>query len=70
MLRLAPCNDFARDHQTWVVWPLENNDWEIVLYLEEISDKLANFKLVVSAPPEGDGRPYVDTKEYVGKGYI
>jgi len=71
VLHLAPCSDSQRNNQIWIVMPSkDDNGWEITPYLEEISDKLRGFQLVVSAPPEGDGRPYVDAKTYIGKGYI
>ena len=71
-LRLAPCADSARDNQLWIVTPMDGRgkDWEIVPYLEELSDAQRGFMLVVDTPPEGDGRPYIDTKDYVGKGYV
>ena len=71
-LRLAPCADSARDNQLWIVTPMDGRgkDWEIVPYLEELSDAQRGFQLVVDTPPEGDGRPYIDTKDNVGKGYV
>jgi len=71
VLRMAPCSDSQRDNQIWIVTPAKDeNGWEITPYLEEFSDKFKGFQLVVSAPFEGDGRPYVDAKTYMGKGYI
>lgn len=81
VLRLAPCTDVPSENQLWSVmaWkgegarpddPLPILGWQIEPLISADSDQGSPFLLVVDTPPEGDGRPYVDTKDYVGNGFI
>lgn len=79
-LRLAACADAPTDNQIWVFYPSESatfgeasivvQGWQIVPYLAEAKDGFDGFSLVVSAPPEGDGVPYIDKIDYVGAGFL
>lgn len=81
VLRLAPCPDRPNDDQLWAVsaWKGEGArpddtgpvlSWQIEPLLSINGERGAPMMLVVDTPPHGDGRPYVDAREYVGDGFI
>ena len=81
VLHLAPCPNVPTENQLWNVaaWKGENArpddplpilGWLIEPLLSINSDEPAPMFLVVDTPPDGDGRPYIDTKDYVGDGFI
>jgi hypothetical protein len=66
------------DNQLWVFWPIQKkiegygefSGWNIVPYVFESEGVGDQLSLVVVVPPEGDGRPYIDTSEFVGFGDV
>ncbi|MCB1332180.1 MAG: hypothetical protein KDK26_00635 [Roseivivax sp.] len=75
VLLLAPCDNGPTDHQIWIVDSVAGDGsqpagWQIMPLLDETGNNGGGFSLVVDTPPEGDGRPYIDTIDYVGHGFI
>ena len=81
ILRLLPCGETPSDEQLWkiVAWKgedaratgaLPSVGWTIQPLLGETGKSGQPMFLVVDTPPEGDGRPYLDFRDFVGDGFL
>ena len=68
-LKLAPCTDPQSMNQIFAV-TRENGKWTIepMLSVDNENLNISSMYLVVSTPPEGDGVPHINGRDYMGQG--